>query len=71
MPNYLFLDRDGNEVGLITSSSNHWAVGTIVERPSGRYRVLEAIEMSLADSTGATTYVVVERADNEPARRGV
>jgi hypothetical protein len=62
MPNYLFLDRDGNHVGVIESESVDWEAGSVVERPSGSYRVLEVVVPMMDDIDGIVAYVIVEPA---------
>ena len=61
MPDFLFVDRDGREVGLIRGTQDDWRVGQIVARPSGRYRVLEVIFPVLSDADETVdAYVLVE-----------
>jgi hypothetical protein len=62
MPDFLFLDRVGQELGVIRGASAEWEPGAIVERPSG---VLEVIVPLLEDVEGVDAYVLVE-----PARSG-
>ncbi len=60
MPDFLFLDREGNELGIIRSQDQAWIVGAVVERPSGSFRVVEVFEPYLPDIEGVTAYVTVE-----------
>ena len=61
VPDFLFVDRDGREVGLIRGTYAEWRVGQVVERPSGRYRVLEIIFPVLPDvDENVDAYVLVE-----------
>lgn len=64
MPDFLFLDRDGHEVGLIRRTYADWRVGQVIERPSDRYRVLEVIFPVLSDADETVdAYVLVEPED--------
>ena len=62
MPQYLFLDREGNQVGVLRSDSTEWEAGSIVERDSGQYRVLEVVVPMMDDIDGMVAYVIVEPA---------
>jgi hypothetical protein len=67
VPDFLFLDREGNELGIIRSPERAWVVGSIVERPSGLFRVVEVFEPYLPDVDGVEAYVTVEpvRSDDQ------
>ena len=62
MPSYLFLDRDGNQLGVLRSETTDWQIGAVVERTSGRYRVLEVVVPIMDDIDGMVAYVIVEPA---------
>lgn len=66
VPQYLFLDRDGNEVGVLRSESTEWEVGSVVERASGMYRVTEVVVPMFEDIHGMVAYVIVERLATDP-----
>ena len=61
MPSYLFLDRDGNQLGVLRSETD-WQIGAVVERTSGRYRMLEVVVPIMDDIDGMVAYVIVEPA---------
>ena len=60
VPQYLFLDRDGSEVGVIRSDRTDWEAGSTVQRETGLYRVIEVVVPVLEDIDGIVAYVIVE-----------
>jgi hypothetical protein len=60
MPDFLFLDRSGNELGIIASDNTAWEVGSVVERRSGQWQVVEVIVPIWDDVDGVSAYVIIE-----------
>ena len=59
MPSFIFIDRDGNDLGVILDQPA-WQVGDVMKRESGYYRVVEVIGQNLPDIDGYVP-IIVER----------
>lgn len=66
MPSFVFIDRDGNDLGLIMEHPG-WQLGDTLRRDTGLYRVVEIIQTNLPDIDGLVPIVVERMLDETKA----
>jgi hypothetical protein len=57
MPSFIFIDRDGNDLGVVMDHPG-WQVGDVMQRATGLYRVVQILEQNLPDIEGHVPIIV-------------